>query len=138
MTPEEKQRRKNIKKAEKNKGKILRSRKYICDECGFIGKPKVKKEGTWVMFFVKLAIVSPIVAGIVILSAIEGALRVVTMSRIESIIWQIGFEKFFPNTPYKLYACPDCKNPNSMKKIRSREGAHVFERFDREHFLTRL
>jgi hypothetical protein len=138
MTPEEKQRLKNKKKAAKEKKKILKNGKYICEECGFIGKPAVKKYGTWAMFFVKLAIVSPIVSVIVLLSAVEGVMKLLTTSGGESLIWQIGFEKFFPAVPYKLYACRDCKKPNSMKKISSPEGTNVFDRFDREHFLTRL
>lgn len=137
MSPEEKQKINRRKQKEKEKGKLLRSNKWICNDCGFIGKPKKRKRGSWIICILAFTIAFPLVVLIIALSMAEGLLRMLTFSAPQSIIWNIGFGKFFPRIPYKLYGCTDCGHEASMKKIKTKEGKRVFERFDREHFIMR-
>lgn len=137
MLDNDKQKQKRKKNKLKEKKKLLRSNKYICSYCGFIGKPHKVKKGSWIFFFIKLIIVTPIILIIIALSMIEGLIRGLSFSTPESVIWDTGFEKFFPGFPYTLANCPDCKSSNSMKKLCTRDGRDVYERFERDHFLVR-
>ncbi len=125
------------KQALKNKKKLFRSNKYICNDCGFIGKCKKIKKGSWFIFCIKFMIILPVILVIITLSMLEGLVRMFSLTKPRSIIWDIGFERFFPYFPYILMSCPDCKHGNSMKKLKTQDGQNIYARYEREHFLSR-
>lgn len=132
-----KQKQKKKKIALKQKKKLLKSNKSICNGCGFIGKPKKTKKGGWILFFIKLAFVVPTVLLIILLSFFEGLARGISLQKPHSILWNIGFENFFPYFPYVLCACPRCKSGNSMKKLKSQDGRFIFGRYEMDPLLKK-
>ncbi len=135
--PTEKHKRARKKKKLKERERLLKSNKSICHYCGFIGKPKKIKKGSWFMFFIKVTVVIPATVMIITLSMLEGLIRMIAFSRPCSVIWNIGFESFFPHFPHNLSSCPECAHANSMKGLRSQKGLHIYERFERDHFIMR-
>jgi predicted RNA-binding Zn-ribbon protein involved in translation (DUF1610 family) len=135
--PEKEHKKDRRKKREKERNKALRSKKYICSLCGFMGKPIKEKKGKWSFFFLRLLLGVPIIVVMFVLSLIEGAFRIIGLSRPKSIIWQSNFSTFLPYEPYVRKGCPECGLKNSMKKLKSDAGQNIYDCFERDRFLKK-
>jgi hypothetical protein len=125
----------NISRKRKERHKIVSSKNWICKACGYIGKPKKEKQGSWFFTLYRLLLCLFLIIVFPVSLFIDALMIVFRGSRNKTTFFGKNYGRFLMSMPFNLFECKECHIKNSMIKLKSQDGRIVYDSFARDRFI---